>query len=309
MQAWQPALRVHPGQPGARIGAMNMTRIGDFTLSWGESLRWDDRLRRLFFVDCATQTLHWLDKAEPPLRSMVLPSMPAGLVLTESRLLVACLDAGLYVIDPDAGTSEMLAAYPDGMHGRANDANADRSGNLVTGTLNLVPGPGALWWFSAVEGWRLLDDDFGNANGPLVLEIDGQSTLVFADTPARVVYAYPYDGSKGTTGKRRVFGDHGALGGAPDGAAVDTDDGVWSCVLGVGKIARFTSAGLDRVVDVPMANPSDVTFGGPDLDKLFVTSIAFNLGEEAAPAVEAGWVLALDGVGVTGRPESRFRLQ
>jgi len=123
------------------------------------------------------------------------------------------------------------------------------------------------------------------------------------------VYAYPYDGRAGTIGERRVFGDHAALGGAPDGATADTDGGVWSCVLGVGKIARFTPAGLDRVVDTPMLNPSDATFGGPDLDRLFVTSIAMNLGEDAPPAAEAGWVLAVDGLGVTGRPEPRFRLE
>jgi L-arabinonolactonase len=288
---------------------ISVTRIGDFTLSWGESLRWDDRRQRLYFVDCATQTLHWLDQAAPPLHSMKLPTMPAGVVLTDGGKLVACLGDGLHVIDPDAGTSELLATYPKGMHGRANDANADGSGNLVTGTLNVMPGPGASWWFSAVGGWRLLDADIGNANGPVVIQIDDQSTLVLADTLARVVYAYPYNGSKGTIGERRVFGDHGALDGAPDGATADSEGGVWSCVLGSGKIARFNSAGLDRVVDVPMANPSDVTFGGPNLDRLFVTSIALNLGEDAAPATEAGWVLALDTLGVTGLRESRFRLE
>jgi L-arabinonolactonase len=287
---------------------LGFTRIGDFILSWGESLRWDERRQRLYFVDCATQTLHWLDQAEPPLRSLTLPTMPAGLVLTDGDQLVACLDDGLHVVDPDAGTSELLAAYPDGMRGRANDANADGWGNLVTGTLNIVPAAGASWWFSAAEGWRLLDDDIGNANGPVVIEVDGQPTLVLADTPAHAVYAYPYNGEKGTVGERRVFGDHAALDGAPDGATADSDGGVWTCVLRSGKIARYTAAGLDRVVDMPMANPSDVTFGGPDLDRLFVTSIALNLGEEAAPATEAGWLLAVDGLGVTGRPESRFRL-
>ena len=216
------------------------TRVGDFELAWGESLRWDDRRDRLYFVDCATQTLHWLERAELPLQSMRLPSMPAGLVLTESRELVACLDDGLHVVDPDAGTVELLAAYPSGMHGRANDANADGCGNLVTGTLNLVPAPGASWWFSATEGWRLLDGDIGNANGPAVITVDGEPTLVMADTAARAVYAYPYDGNAGTVGPRRVFGDHALLGGSPDGATADRADGVWSCVLGVGKIARFT---------------------------------------------------------------------
>ena len=285
-----------------------LTRIGDFKLTWGESLRWDDRRQRLYFVDCATQTLHWLDDAEPPLHSMKLPTMPAGVVLTDTEQLIACLDDGLHVVDPDAGTSELLAEYPDGMHGRANDATADGSGNLVTGTLNVVPAPGATFWFSADEGWRLLDDDIGNTNGPVIIDVDGQSTLVLGDTPARAVYAYPYDGRKGTIGERRVFGDHAALGGAPDGATADREDGVWSCVLGRGKIARFTVAGLDRVVDMPMPNPSDVTFGGPDLARLFVTSIALNLGEDAAPTLEAGWLLADDGLGVTARPETRFRL-
>jgi sugar lactone lactonase YvrE len=286
----------------------SLERIGDFTLSWGESLRWDDRRRRLYFVDCATQTLHWLDDAALPLHSMVLPTMPTGLVLTDSGPLVACLEDGLHVVDPDAGTSKLLATYPAGMHGRANDANADGEGNLVTGTLNLVPGPGATWWFSADRGWRVLDDDFGNANGPVVIEILGQSTLVMADTLARVAYSYPYDGARGTVGERQVFADHAALDGAPDGATVDAQGGVWSCVLGTGKIARFTAAGLERVVDVPMANPSDVAFGGPDFDRLFVTSIAFTLGEEGPPAAEAEWVVALDGLGVRGRPESRFHL-
>jgi L-arabinonolactonase len=286
----------------------SLTRIGDFTLAWGESLRWDDRRQRLYFVDCATQTLHWLDRGEPPLQSLKLPSMAAGVVLTDSELLVACLNDGLHIVDPDAGTSELLAPYPDGMGGRANDANADGSGNLVTGTLNIAPGPGSSWWYSAAEGWRMLDDDIGNANGPVVLDVDGQSTLVFADTPARAVYAYPYDGETGTIGERRVFGDHAALDGAPDGATADSGGGVWSCVLGPGRIARFTAAGLDRVIDVPMAKPSDVTFGGTNLERLFVTSIAVDLGDGTTPTVEAGWLIAVEGLGVSGRPEARFHL-
>jgi sugar lactone lactonase YvrE len=285
-----------------------LTRVGDFTLTWGESLRWDDRRDRLYFVDCATQKLHWLEGAEPPLQSMQLPSMAAGVVLTEGNQLVACLDDGLHVVDPDAGTTDLLATYPDGMHGRANDANADGSGNLVTGTLNMVPAPGSSWWFSAADGWKLLDDDIGNTNGPVVIDVNGESTLVLGDTAAAAVYAYPYEGNAGTVGARRVFGDHGPLGGMPDGATADAENGVWSCVLRTGKIARFTASGLDRTVDIPMANPSDVTFGGPDLDRMFVVSIALNLGEAGEPAAEAGWVMAFDDLGVAGRPEARFQL-
>src|SRR5437870_2009219 len=157
--------------------------------------------------------------------------------------------------------------------------------------------------------WLALARCIGNANGPVVVDIEGQSTLVFADTLARSIYAYDYDGPAGSVGKRRMFADHSTLGGAPDGATADADGGVWSCVLRSGKLARLTGTGLDRLLDLPMPNPSDVAFGGRRLDRLFVTSIAFDLGDGIAPPPEAGWLLALDDVGAVGRPESRFSLR
>jgi sugar lactone lactonase YvrE len=95
----------------------DLRRVGEFLLTWGESLRWDDRRQRLYFVDCATQTLHWLERAEPPLHSLQLPSLPTGLVLSEDGRLVAALDDGLHVIDVDAGRTELLTPYPAGMGG------------------------------------------------------------------------------------------------------------------------------------------------------------------------------------------------
>jgi L-arabinonolactonase len=284
------------------------TRIGDFSVQWGESVRWDDERGRLYFVDCATQTLHWLDGAEPPLQSLQLPSMPTGVVLADDGRLISALDGGLHVVDVDRGTCELLAQYPDGLGGRANDANADLDGNLVTGTLNLVPAPGSYWWFSAAEGWRRLDDGIGNANGPVVLDLDGERTLVFADTHASALYAYPYDGAAGTVGDRRVFADTSPLGGTPDGACADGDGGVWSCVLGAGRIVRYTASGVDQSVETGVELPSDVTFGGPDLDRMFFVSIALSIGGVEVRSPDAGGLMAVDGLGVRGRPEPRFRL-
>ena len=290
-----------------RLGARSK-RVGDFTLTWGESLRWDDRRGRLYFVDCATRCLHWLDDAAPPLHTVRMPSLPTGIVLTAGDDIVICLKDGLHVVDPDAGTHERLTSYPAGMQGRANDAHADAAGNLVTGTLNLGPGAGALWWFSAAQGWRLLDDDFGNANGPAVIGEGDRLTLVCGDTVAGRVYAYPFDAARGMVGTRRVLADYASLfGGAPDGATVDADGGVWSCVLRSGKLARLTDCELDRTIDVPVANPSDLAFGGRDLRRLFMTAIAVDLGD-GKPAEEATWLVSFDDVGSAGRPEPRFRM-
>jgi len=123
---------------------MEITRIRSFRLAWGESLVWDESRDRLYFVDCAAQTLHWLQGGDGDLQTMTLPSMAAGLVPAGDGTLVAALDDGLHVIDPDAGTARLLSLYPDELGARANDACADLSGNIVTGTLNLGPGLGSL---------------------------------------------------------------------------------------------------------------------------------------------------------------------
>ena len=279
---------------------MRISRVGAFSLGWGESLVWDDVARRLYFADCAAQTIHWLEDGQEELHTFQAPSMPAGLVPTTGGRLVAILDDGIYDIDVDAGSAAILTPFPEQIGGRCNDACADLDGNLITGRLNLGPGEGSAWWYSRRDGWRLLDDDISNTNGPAALVIDGMMTLVIGDTSAEY-FAYPYDGAAGTVGPRRVFGDTSTLDGGPDGSTVDADGGLWCALFGGGQLARFTAAGLDRTVALPVANPTDVTFGGADLDRLYVTSVAGPDGDGLD-----GALLVIDGLDERGRPEPRF---
>ena len=92
--------------------------------------------------------------------------MPTGLVPTTGGRAVAILDDGLYDIDVDAGPAAILTPFPEQIGGRCNDACADLDGNLITGRLNLGPAEGSAWWYSGEDGWRLLDDDISNTNGP-----------------------------------------------------------------------------------------------------------------------------------------------
>jgi sugar lactone lactonase YvrE len=277
---------------------MDITRVGDFTLGWGESLLWDDRRERLYFVDCATQALHWLENAAGELHTFQMTSMPAGVVPTEDGRLVAALDDGLYVVDPDARIVDRLSPYPEDLGERANDAGADLSGNLITGTLNLAPSEGSAWQYSLTHGWRLLDDDIANTNGPTAFLVDGEPTLVIGDTAAQY-FSYAYDADAASVGERQVFGDVTDLEGSPDGATLDADGGLWCALFGGAQLARFTTDGLDRTVSLPAANPTDVTFAGPGLDRLYVTSID---GEGELD----GTLLVIDGLGVRGRVEPRF---
>jgi sugar lactone lactonase YvrE len=129
-------------------------------------------------------------------------------------------------------------------------------------------------------------------------------TLIIGDTAAQY-YAYPYDAAQGTVGPRTVFGDVSALDGLPDGATLDDDGGLWCALFGGAQLACFTTGGLDRTVAVPAANPTDVTFGGAGLDRLYVVSVAA-AGSDGTGL--DGALLVIDDLGVRGRHEPRFQL-
>ena len=288
---------------------MEINRVGTFTTRWGESLVWDERRSRLMFVDCGTRTIHWLDGGDEDPQTFHAPSMPTGVVPTTDGRFVVVMEDGLYLFDVDAASIALLSRYPESLGGRCNDACADLDGHLITGRLNLGPEEGSAWWFAPSGEWRLLDDDISNTNGPNVAVLDGEMTLIIGDTSAHY-FAYPYDPPTGRVGPRRVFGDMDALpapadpsaaaAGGPDGATFDRDGGLWCALFGRGQVVRFTVDGLDRTIDLDVVNPTDVAFGGPELDRLYVTSVA---GE---PGVVDGALLVIDGLGVRGRPEPRF---
>jgi sugar lactone lactonase YvrE len=276
---------------------VQITRVGEFVTTWGESLVWDEQRQRLYFVDTLASKLHWLDPGDTNPHELLCPQMPSGMVADGQGRLVVTMDDGIYRIDVDAASFEKLFDYPARLGGRCNDMCADLSGNLITGKLNLGPDEGSSWRITPAGEWTMLDDDISNTNGPTVAVLDGQMTLIIGDS-SKQYYRYDYDPATGAVGERRVFGDVDALGPSPDkraipdGATLDTDDGLWCALPGSSRIVRFTTEGLDGEIMLPCEHPTDVTYGGPNLDVLYV--VAINDG-----------LYAIEGAG-TGRVEPRF---
>lgn len=299
---------------------MEIGKIGDFALDWGESLTWDDQKERLYFIDFLKSRLCWLDGARPPLNQITLTSRPTGIGLVEDGQLVIALEDGLRLIDADSGREEYLAAYPKELGNRANDATVDSGGNLVTGSLNIganpkaensgASAPGSYWQFSSKTGWHQLDDDITNANGPVCIPDGKFERLVFADTPAQKIFVYDYDPAQATVGPRNTYADIAELNGFPDGACATSAGGVLSCILGRGVIAHFTDNGLLQLIDAGSEQPSDACFGGKDFDQLFVVNINVDLGRGwGAPQSQfAGSLISIQNSGLTGVKENRFML-
>ena len=97
-------------------------------------------------------------------------------------------------------------------------------------------------------------------------------------------------------------------GGATDGATVDAEGGVWRALVYDGRLVRYTPDGkVDRVIEMPVKKVTSMMFGGPNLDVLFVTSMAKPpLPRFPGDGPLRGSLFAIYDLGVRGVPESRF---
>lgn len=218
--------------------------------------------------------------------------------------------------DTESGALEPVTSFADaGQSVRANDGRCDATGRFWLGTMqnNIAPDGSSLPVTERVGTLYSLTADgtltphvhgIGIPNG-LCWSPDG-ATLYLADTLDKRIDAFDVDSDDGTISNRRTLIDAGDPGG-PDGASVDVDGCIWVARWGGGCIIRYTPEGrVDRVVDVPVTNPSACAFGGPGNRTLFVTSATFGLSpEKAHPSGLDGVVLAVD-VDVEGIPAYAF---
>lgn len=124
--------------------------------------------------------------------------------------------------------------------------------------------------------------------------------MFYIDTPTKQVRAYDFDSASGDLSNARVVIDTAALGFAdsPDGMTIDAEDRVWIAFCHGGCVAQFDPATGEclQKVDLPCVETTACAFGGPNLDRLFVTTGIHKSILEA----DAGKVFVIDGLKVQG---------
>ena len=101
--------------------------------------------------------------------------------------------------------------------------------------------------------------------------------------------------------------DHTASQTRPDGACVDADGLIWNAIFGAGRVVRYAPSGaVDRVIELPVSNPTCVCLGGPELKTLYITTARKFLGRSVLRNEPlAGSVLSME-VDIPGLPEHPF---
>jgi sugar lactone lactonase YvrE len=267
----------------------------------GEGPCWSAAEGRLYWFDIKRAKLNWHEpqggafgRYDLPMRaSAAAPRAGAGLLLATER--------GLAFFDPRSGDVDLRQPMDLGPGFRSNDG--------------VILGDGCFWWST-------MDDDGGKRPGviyrtcpdgftePVIEGIhianstamspDGRR-LYLADSAKRTIWTY----DTADLSRREVFAK--VERGGPDGSAMDAEGFLWNAEWGAWRVVRYAPDGrIDRVIEMPVAQPSCCCFGGPDRATLYITSAWEDLSDEARTKQPLAGNLFACEPGVKGLPLPAF---
>jgi sugar lactone lactonase YvrE len=284
------------------------TCVLDVRAELGEGPVWDERSKALYFVDIEAPALFRLDPETGVEQRWKMPAKIGCLALGASGSgAVLALATGFAHFDFAKGALTPLAnPFAGAPDHRFNDGAADPAGRFWSGSMHLSTRQptGKVYCLEGGQA-RAVFDGFYVPNG-FAWSADG--TRFFINDSPRAMFVAEFDAASGRVGAPYVFADVSAAPGYPDGMAMDEEGFLWNARWDGGGVARFAPDGrLDRFVRLPVSRPTSCAFGGPKLDRLYVTSARKGLDAGTlAREPLAGGVFAFD-PGVKGLPARRWR--
>ena len=248
--------------------------VADARTTLGEGPVWDDREQCVWWVDILGESIHRTDPVTGRDEMIPVGQMVGALGLRERGGLVAAVRDGFVAVDAATGRIERLAnVEADRASSRMNDGKVDPRGRFWAGTTDIDhrPGLGTLYRLDADLTVSPMLTEVTISNG-LDWTADG-ATMYFIDTPTRRVDRFSFDPSTGSISDRATAVSIRPGAGGPDGMTLDAEDHVWVALWDGWAVERYAPDGtLELRVEVPAAQATSCTFGGPDLDVLYITT-------------------------------------
>lgn len=285
-------------QPQAHVATTDSYILGEGPL-WDahrEQLHWVDIKRGLIMTGCLS------DNGSITVTDTVsLPGTVGTMAPSADGPWIVGAGEDLVVLDGGSQTRR-IPVLDSGGKRRFNDGKADARGRYLIGTLAM---DGAseheqLFMVEADGSYRVLDNDLTLANG---MGWNGDGTKFFSiDTLTQRVFVRDYNLATGATGERSVL--FTVTDGHPDGMCVDADDHLWVAIWGGAQVRRYSPTGeLVQTIAVPAPNVTSVTFAGPQLDTLVITTAADGLSPDQLAAYPHAGHLFTVKPGVAGLPQ------
>jgi L-arabinonolactonase len=275
----------------------------------GEGPAWSVDEQKLYWLDIEKSELWRYDPETGETKAWKTPERAASFAFREKGGLLVAFESYLAFWDPETGkTTKLKVMEPDLATTRMNDGRCDRQGRFIVGGMdesgkserisNVYRVDRDLSVHKIISGVACANSTCFSPDGRV---------MYFADTPTGEIWAYDYDTNTGDISNKKVFANFSDQPGTPDGSIVDSEGFLWNAQWNGHRVVRYRPDGtMDRVISIPVMNPTCLAFGGKDLDVLYVTTARYLMTPEQIKAEPLSGGLFAVMVDVKGLNEPKF---
>ena len=273
-----------------------------------EGIQWRVDQQRLWWTDIHGCRLWSCDADGSAVETVDTPERLGSFAFDRNGHILAAFESGLFKWDIDGDRFQRLTDFEPGhATSRMNDGRCDRQGRFIAGGVDedgLKPTSSLIQYDGRAA--TTIRTAIGCANSICFSPIG--DWLYFADTPSRVMLRFPYDGATGAVGNPEEFVRLGEDElGFPDGSCVDREGALWNARFNGFAVQQVHADGtLAGMIELPVPQVTCACFGGPDLDRLYITTASENMAEADLERYPASGGIFVARPGVQGLPEDRF---
>ena len=283
----------------------------------GEGVLWSQNQETLYWLDVPMPSkLYKLDMKNNNLLTFNMPEMITAMSVKSNGDLLIASHHGINNFNFETKKlQKILDLEPNLPKNRCNDGASDSLGRFWIGTMqnnispeatdiDILENSGGLYCVKSDLSFTKHESNIGVSN-TLVWSPDN-TKFYFTDTLTGIIFSYDFDLENGKISNKQEFASHER--GYPDGSTVDSEGYLWSCRWGGSCVIRFNSQGvIDDIIELPVENITSCTFGGKNLQTLFITTARWGMTKaDIEKKPEAGGLFAID-LNIKGMPDNSFK--
>ena len=275
----------------------------------GEGPIWDGDANVLWWVDIMASELYAYDPARGENRRWDIGQHVGTVVQRASGGLMLALQDGFAAFEPESSTLEVISEPEAHLPGnRFNDGKCDPGGRFWAGSMAYEDqlGQGSVYRLDRDHSVHKMIEDIGISNG-IIWSLDAK-TMYYTDSLDFAIRAYDFEIETGGISSERIAIDIPKEMGFADGFTIDEEGMLWVAHYGGGRVLRWNpdTATVLAEIELPTVGVTACAFGGPGLDRLYITTASFRLSEaEKAQQPHAGGLFVAE-PGVRGVAADKY---
>ncbi|MFH5833990.1 SMP-30/gluconolactonase/LRE family protein [Halalkalibaculum sp. DA384] len=270
---------------------------------------WDERENQLYWVDILSGILYRYDARRKQNTGFEIGEHVGSFAMREDRGAVLALKSGFAFYDFETRKTTHLSDPEAHLpNHRFNDGKCDPRGRFWAGTLSYdqQQGAGSLYMLNSNLSIDLKLRRLTIPNG--MAWDTGLEAFYFIDSPDRTIYSFDFDEHTAEIDNRSVVLELDHPDALPDGMTIDTEGNLWVALYNGFKVICIDPGNGNTLyeVELPVPQVTSCTFGGDQLDELYITTAREHMKEEQVEKYPLSGSIFRAKVPFNGTPARRF---